>query len=67
MIKIINFASGFIIGALIVFGIFFSQKTTEPQPVQQENVSLSAPKELPKNEIEFIEVKVPQNLKEVIL
>ena len=67
MIKIINFASGFIIGALIVFGIFFSQKPTEPQPVQQENVSLSAPKELPRNEIEFIEVKVPQNLKEVIL
>ena len=63
--KIINFITGFLIGALLVLGIFLSHTKTEIlQP--QENISL-APRELPKDEIEYDEIKIPTNLREVIL
>lgn len=62
--ELIHFIAGFIVGALVVICIFFNLMDNK-QNIQQENISF-APKELPKD-IEFEEIKIPKNLREVIL
>lgn len=67
MIKdLITLISGVLIGVVMVIVIYCidCQKQTEVK----ENVSLApVPKELPKDVIEFTEIKIPKNLTEVIL
>lgn len=65
-IKIINIITGFLMGVLITVGIILSseQKITSQKETVQNGISM-VPKELPKNEIEFDVIEIPENLKEV--
>lgn len=66
MIKdLITLVSGVLIGVVMVIVIYLIDcpKQTEVK----ENMSLQPPRELPKDEIEFTKIKLPENLTEVIL
>lgn len=57
-------------GMLVTVGLIASTeriKTEQSKFEIKENVSLKPPRELPKDEIEFDEIKIPKNLQEVIL
>ncbi len=65
--KIINFITGFILGILITTGILISPKLSiqnQNKPMK-EDVSVSVPTELPKDNNS--DVELPRNLSEVLL
>ncbi|WP_372520901.1 hypothetical protein [Candidatus Ruminimicrobiellum ovillum] len=65
--KIINFITGFILGILITTGILISPKLSiqnQNKPIK-EDVSVSVPTELPKDNNS--DVELPRNLSEVLL
>lgn len=69
---IINFLIGMFFGMLVTVGLIASTERIKTEQSQskfeiKENVSLRPPRELPKDEIEYDEIKIPTNLREVIL
>ena len=67
---IINFLIGMFFGMLVTVGLILSTeriKTEQSKFEIKENVSLRPPKELPKDNIEYDEIRIPTNLREVIL
>lgn len=64
-VKIINFITGLLLGILLTTGVILSSNSKTQNETPKQDISMNVPKELPKDEIEFDVIDIPQNLKEV--